>query len=90
MLGDEGVDHFGRTFSAAKYAAARLRISFSSFATFNSRRSIATLIGAAVSGYGYILYFILKAIVSTIKILDVIQFYIATNSHPGFGAKQGP
>ena len=36
---DEGVDHFGRTFSCAKNAAARLRISFSIFATRNSRRS---------------------------------------------------
>ncbi len=37
--------------------------------------------------YGFIY---LKPVICPIKILDVIQFYIATYSHAGFGAKQGP
>src|ERR1700680_3432596 len=37
-LGDEDVRHFGRTWSLAKYAAARLRISTSIFAVRSSRR----------------------------------------------------
>src|SRR5438552_9013434 len=39
VLGDEGEDHFGRTFSLAKYAAARLRISTSISNARFSRRS---------------------------------------------------
>jgi hypothetical protein len=38
-VGDEGEDHFGSTFSLAKYAAARLRISFSIANVRFSRRS---------------------------------------------------